>query len=305
MRRWCGTGWAVVEAVPLARTLIRALRPHHWVKNLLVFVPILAAHRWQEPELWRMAGLAFAAFCLCSSAVYLTNDLMDVEDDRAHPVKRHRPLASGQLLPVQAVLLAVLLAVLAFGLAAAPGAVWVVAVYALGSTAYSAWLKRLPGVDLLGLVGLYTLRLLAGGAATGITVSGWLLAYGACVFASLALAKRSAELGGAAAGVLPLPLRRGYRVQDRGVLTALGLAGAVGSGVVLLLYFQGAQAQALYDRPGWLLLGGAVVVLWLMRVWRLVVRGRLHADPIVFALNDPASLAAGVGVLLVFVMAAG
>lgn len=293
----------MAEALPPVRTLLLALRPHHWVKTLLVFVPILAAHRWAEPALWVNAALAFAAFSLCSSAVYLTNDLMDIEDDRAHPVKRHRPLASGQLRPTQAILVAVLLTALAFGLAGASGVVWVLAVYAMGSLAYSAWLKTLPGVDLLGLVGLYSLRLLAGGAATGIPVSGWLLAYGACVFASLALAKRSAELGGVAQGMLPLPRRRGYRVRDRGILTVLGLLAALGSGVVLLLYLQDAQAQALYDRPGWLMLGGGVVVLWLTRVWRLVVRGRLQADPIVFALKDPASLMAGLGVLALFAMA--
>jgi 4-hydroxybenzoate polyprenyltransferase len=286
---------------------ISALRPHHWVKNLLVFVPILAAHRWDEPALWAKAGIAVVAFSLCSSAVYLTNDMMDVGDDRAHPVKRHRPLASGRLQPGQMILMACLLAVSAFGLAAVAGAgtLAVIAVYAVGSLAYSAWLKTLKWIDLLALVVLYTLRLLAGGAATGIAVSGWLLMYGAFVFASLVLAKRTVELRGAAAGMLPLPQRRGYRLQDQRLLTSLGLTAAVGSGVLLMLYLQDGRAQAPYDRPGWLMLGGAAVVLWLMRVWRLVSQQRLHTDPIVFALKDPASLAAGAGVLLLFFLAAG
>ncbi|MCX7288553.1 MAG: UbiA family prenyltransferase [Rhodobacterales bacterium] len=295
----------MADALVPARAVIRALRPHHWVKNLLVFVPILAAHRWDEPVLWAEAGLAAVAFSLCSSAVYLANDLLDVEDDRAHPVKRHRPLASGKMRPDRALMLAAILAASGLAMAAAVGAAWVLLLYVLASLAYSAWAKTLPGVDLVALVGLYTLRLLAGGEATGIAVSGWLLAYGACIFASLALAKRSAELGAVAVGQLPLPRRRGYRVQDRGLLTALGLAAAAGSGVVLAVYLQGAQARSLYDRPGWLILAGAVVILWLFRVWRLDAQGRLQTDPVVFALKDPVSLGAGFGVLALLVMAAG
>ena len=237
------------KALTFVCTVLRALRPHHWVKNLLVFAPLLAAQRWDEPALWASAGLAFVAFSLCSSAVYLTNDLMDINDDRAHPVKRHRPLASGLLRPGPAIWVAVLLIVLASVLAATSGAGSVLALYVLGSLAYSGWLKTLRGVDLLALVGLYSLRLLAGGQATGIPVSGWLLAYGGTVFASLALAKRSAELGDAVAGVLPLPKRRGYQVRDRAVLTVIGLIAALGSLVVLMLYGTDAQTKELYDRP--------------------------------------------------------
>ena len=293
------------EALGPESSVIRALRPHHWVKNLLVFVPILAAHRWAEPAIWAEAALAVIAFSLCSSAVYLANDLFDIEDDRAHPVKRHRPLASGQIRPDQAIMLSAILAAAGLALAAAVGMAWVLVVYVLASFAYSAWAKTLPGVDVVALVGLYTLRLMAGGAATGIAVSGWLLGYGACIFASLALAKRCAELEGVATGQLPAPRRRGYRLQDRGWLTALGLTAAAGSGAVLAVYLQGAPARALYDQPGLLMLAGAVVILWLLRVWRLVAQGRLQSDPVVFALKDPASLAAGFGVVALMVIAAG
>ena len=304
-RPWCVTGRRMADPQPFARTLLQALRPHHWVKNLLVFVPILAAHRWTEPALWAAAALAFAAFCLCSSAVYLTNDLMDVQDDRAHPVKRHRPLASRRLSPGQAVGLAAVLALPGLGLALVAGVATVLAVYALGSLAYSARLKTLPGIDIAGLVGLYSLRLLAGGEATGIAVSGWLLGYGACVFTSLALAKRAAELGGVAAGTLPLPQRRGYRLPHRRRLVALGLLAALASAAVLLVYLTDASARGLYAQPGWLILAGGVVLVWLGHVWRLVGQGRLHSDPIVFALKDPASLTAGCVVLVLFAVAAG
>jgi 4-hydroxybenzoate polyprenyltransferase len=291
---------ALRRAIP-----VRALRPHHWVKNLLVFIPILAAHRWDETGLWLQAALTFAAFSMASSAVYLTNDLFDIEDDRAHPIKRLRPLASAQMRPAQAILLAVVTFVTGIILAAAAGVLVLLGGYAVASLAYSLKLKTLPVIDLICLVGLYTLRLLAGGMTTGIAVSGWLLAYGGCVFASLALAKRCAELTGARAGTLPLPSRRGYRLADRRTLAAAGLVAAVGSVGVLMLYLEEAQANALYDRPGWLLLAGAIVLAWLIRVWWLVTRNRLIGDPIVFALRDPASLAAGSSVIALLVLAAG
>jgi 4-hydroxybenzoate polyprenyltransferase len=295
------------EALPVPKRetgfALQALRPHHWVKNLLVFVPILAAHRWGEAGLWLQAALAFAAFCLTSSAVYLTNDLFDIEDDRAHPIKRLRPLASGQMRPGQALALAALLLAAGLLLATKAAILPALLVYAVASGAYSLKLKTMVGIDLIWLVGLYLLRLVAGGMATGIAVSGWLLAYGCFVFASLALAKRCAELAGAGAGDLPLPGRRAYRLADRGVLTASGLAAAAGSVVVMGLYLQ--EAETLYARPGWLILAAALVLAWLLRVWWLASRNRLHADPIIFALRDPASLAAGVAALTLLVLATG
>lgn len=285
--------------------LLRALRTHHWVKNLLVFLPMVAAHRWAEPALWLSAALAFAAFCLCSSALYLVNDLIDLPDDRAHPQKRHRPLAAGRLSPRTALAAGAALLAAALLLASAAGALAQVAGYALAALAYSLWLKTRALADLFWLVGLYLLRVLAGAAATGIQPSDWLLALSALVFASLACAKRCAELTGAASGALPLPRRRGYRVEDRGLLTTAGLAAAFATQIVLLLYLQEAAAGALYPRPGWLMLAGAVILGWLMRVWLLVGRGRMQTDPIVFALRDPASLAAGLALAGCFLLAAG
>lgn len=303
LQRWCRIDWGMAEMGVLLRTLWPALRPHHWVKNLLVFVPVLTAQRWAEPQIWALAGAVFVAFSLCSSAVYLTNDVWDIDDDRAHPVKRHRPIASGRLRPEQAILVAVLLTGVALGLSMPLGAGWVLLVYIIWSFAYSAKLKTLAVADVVSLVGFYMLRLLAGGEATGIPVSGWLLAYGGSIFASLALAKRSAELGGAAAGDLPLPQRRGYRPRDHGVLMVAGVVAAVGSGIVLLLYVAVGPARQIYDRPEWLMLSGGVVLVWLLRVWRLASQSRLHSDPIVFALRDPVSLISGVGALALFLLA--
>jgi 4-hydroxybenzoate polyprenyltransferase len=285
--------------------LLHALRPHHWVKNLLVFLPLVAAHRWGEAPLWLSSVLAFVAFCLCSSAVYLANDLSDLDDDRAHPQKRHRPLAAGVLSLRWALTAIAVLLVMSLVLAVAAGALLQIAAYALAALAYSFWLKTRALIDLFWLVGLYLLRVLAGAAATGIVPSDWLMALSALVFASLACAKRCAELTGVALGVLPLPRRRGYRPEDQGLLTAVGLAAAVATQIVVLLYLQEAGAGKLYARPSWLMLAGAVVLGWLMRVWLLVGRGRMQADPIVFALRDLTSLAAGLALVGCFLLAAG
>lgn len=290
---------------PRPTALLPALRPHHWVKNLLVFVPLLAAHRWDEPDLWAKAALALAAFSLVSSAVYLANDLFDLPDDRRHPVKRLRPLASGAMRPTQALVL--FFAALAMGLAlAAPaGFMAILSLYAVTAAAYSLKLKTWPGIDLTVLVGLYSLRLSAGGMATGIPVSGWLMAYGACIFASLAMAKRYAELAGADSGALPLPQRRGYGLADLHWLAAAGGLSAIGSALVLLAYLQQPQARALYGQPIFLMVAGTVLLAWLLRLWRLVVRNRLTGDPVVFALRDPVSLGAGASALALLALAAG
>lgn len=291
----------VLAAPPPRRpALLRALRPHHWVKNLLVFMPLLAAHRWADPAVWSDAAIAFLAFCLSSSAIYLANDLLDIADDRAHPEKRRRPLASGRLRPGQALGLALGLMALSALLGAIAGVLTVLAGYVLASLLYSVRIKTILLLDVIWLVGLYCLRLLAGGLATGIAASGWLLAYGACIFAALALAKRCAEVSGMAVGSLPIPKRRSYRPADRTWLLAAGLAASLASGLVLAMYLQDPQAAVIYARPGWLALAGAVIVVWQLRVWWLVRKGALQADPIVFALTDPTSLAAGVGVLLLF-----
>lgn len=290
---------------PPSPALFRALRPHHWIKNLLVFLPLLAAHRWGDAALWGQAGLAFAAFCLCSSAVYLTNDLLDIEDDRAHPQKRNRPLASGALAPAVAMIAAIVLLAVSCAVAAAAGVLPEVSLYAVASLAYSLRIKTLPVADLFWLVGLYSLRVLAGGAATGIVTSVWLLAAGGFVFASLVCAKRCTEMTGAAAGALPVPRRRGYRPKDRGLLTAAGLAAAFATQIVLLLYLQEAQSRALYAHPGWLAVAGLVILAWLIWVWFLVSRNRMQSDPIVFALRDRTSLAAAAAVAGAFVMASG
>lgn len=278
-----------------ASVLLRALRAHQWVKNLLVFVPLLMAHRVFDVGALRAAALAFAAWSLCASGVYLLNDLLDLAADRAHPTKRARPLAAGAISRRTVYFLAPAL-VLA-GLAAAflllpAGFGLMLALYLALTTIYSAWLKRLALVDVMVLAGLYTLRVLSGGYATGVPVSPWLLAFSMFLFLSLAFVKRYTELraNGGGAGFS----RRGYTRDDMELLKSFGAASGYLSVLVLALYInQSREVTQLYRRPELLWLAGPCLLYWVTRVWLLAHRGELHEDPVVFTVRDPASYLVG------------
>lgn len=282
-------------------TLLRALRPHQWAKNLLVFVPVLTAHLAFEPVALVQASLAFAAFCLCASSVYVVNDLLDLPSDRAHPRKRQRPFASGALPVVHGMVAAPLLAVAAFAIATALPVrfVIVLAAYLALTFAYSLWLKRVELLDVVVLASLYTGRIIAGAVAIAVPLSFWLLAFSMFLFLSLALVKRHAELAlvrehghAAAAG-------RGYRVDDLPLLATLGGASGYLSVLVLALYINSRDSAALYGEPQLLWLLCPLLLYWISRVWLLTMRGRMHHDPVVFALRDRASLLVGTLALVV------
>jgi 4-hydroxybenzoate polyprenyltransferase len=285
--------------------LLRALRAHQWVKNLLVFVPLLLAHRVFEPGLLLRCAGAFAAWSLCASGGYLFNDLLDAEADRRHPYKRRRPLAAGALGRRAAGWAA--LALVAAGLA--PALLWLpvrfglmLALYLALTVAYTALLKRLVIVDVLVLAGLYTLRVLAGGFAAGVEVSPWLLAFSMFLFLSLAFVKRYTELRTAANG--DGPGRRGYTAEDTELLKSFGTAAGYLSVLVLAFYInQSREVTHLYRRPEALWLIGPCLLYWVTRVWLLAHRGRLHDDPVVFTVKDPASYAVGAAITLLIIIA--
>lgn len=296
---------ATTQLTPASRlgALNRALRTYQWVKNVLLFVPMLMAHRVFEPDLWAQAALGFAAFSLCASFGYVVNDLVDREADRRHPVKRHRPFASGALSPAFGFVLAPVLLAVSFGLAwaALPAAFLVaLAAYLAATLAYSFALKRRPVTDVLVLAGLYTLRILAGGAATGIEVSEWLLGFSMFFFLSLAVLKRYAELRLLEADPAASLHGRGYRGVDLALLRTGGLAAGFLSVLVLVLYVTSPEVQVLYERPALLWLVGALLLHWILRVWLLAGRGEVHDDPILWAAKDGGSyvVAALTGLIL-------
>lgn len=289
--------------------LIRCLRPHQWCKNLLVALPLLAAHRLDDAAAWRAVLLAFASFSLSASAMYILNDLRDRESDLLHPHKSRRPIASGEVSQGQALgmfgicllssaLIAMLLLPRAF--------LAYLVVYLIVTTAYSMGLKRLLMIDVLTLAALYAVRMLAGGAAVDVRLSPWLLAFSMFLFLSIAFAKRYAELraidlasdgqGGSAPG-------RAYHVGDLDLIRTLGPTSGYMAVLVFALYLNSSDAQTMYARVDVLWLICPLMLYWITRIWFAAQRGEMHHDPVVFALTDPASYAVGIAVLAVATMA--
>lgn len=286
--------------------LARALRVHQWAKNLLVFVPLLTSHRLLSGESIAESMLAFAAFSLVASGVYLVNDLLDLEDDRRHPSKRKRPLASGELaIGTAFVLVPVLLAVAAVIAIALPwrfGAL--LGAYVVGNLAYSLALKRVALLDVFLLAGLYTLRILAGAAAIQVPVSHWLLAFSLFAFLSLAFAKRFVEVANVAARNESGVEGRGYLAHDGPLLGMLGAASGYLSVLVFALYITSHEVVALYKSPALLWFVVPLLLYWISRVWLLAYRGRLHEDPVLFALHDVPSWITFEVILVVMLLAA-
>ena len=273
----------------------KALRVHQWLKNLLLFIPLLAAHRYGDLQAWGALVLAFMAFSLCASAVYVANDLFDLDSDRQHPRKRYRPFASG-VLPAWIGVAAVPL-LLAASMLLALGAgrrfvAWLL-VYFCVTCLYTVALKRLVLVDCIALAMLYTLRVVAGAAAADVVLSFWLLAFSIFLFLSLAFLKRYAELQVQVLAGETTVHGRGYITSDAPLVQMLGIASAYAAVIVLALYLNSDAVAALYRAPH--VVWGAVPVMlfWVSWVWLRAHRGEMHDDPLVFAVKDRASLAAG------------
>ncbi len=276
--------FAAEAAWPVA--LLRAIRPHQWVKNLLVFVPLVAARAIGDLGGWVNATAMFVAFCCTASGIYLVNDLTDLAADRQHPNKRQRPFASGALPLHIGLVAAPLLMLIGFGLSAAVGALPVLLCYAACSCAYSLWLKSRPLVNVFLLAALYTMRLLAGGFATGYHVSLWLLAFSSFLFLGLAMVKRVAELKALPPGEKRCAAGRGYRAEDRQIIELMGVASSFVASLVLALYVQNELASAIGRRPtlSWIIV--PLVLFWECRIWLATSRGEMNDDPIVFAARD-------------------
>ncbi len=271
------------------RMIVKALRPHQWLKNLLVFIPAVAAHRF-DPETMVAVVCAFTALSLCASGGYVLNDLLDVANDRRHPRKRHRPFASGRLSIGVGIGLIGVTWLAGFGLAAATlplSFVLLAAGYLVTTAAYSTALKRIAVLDVMVLAGLYVVRVLAGGLAASIMVSSWLLAFTLFVSLSLAFLKRFIEVRAASASDATHIPGRGYRTDDAGWLHSVGLTSAYLGVLVLALYANSTDVTRLYAHPERLLLTCPVVLFWATRTWFLAHRGELHDDPVVAVALDP------------------
>lgn len=273
------------------RLLFSAIRVHQWIKNLLVFVPLFTSHRWGSTDMLLNCVLGFAAFGLCASSVYLLNDLTDLQNDRAHPRKKHRALASGEMdISFGIALIPLLLA------GAAAIAVYlpveftlVLSTYYALTLAYSFGLKNLVLIDVLVLSALYTWRILAGAALIEVTLSFWLLAFSVFIFLSLAMVKRSSELIQIQEIGEEKIQGRGYQTADIDTVRSLGVSAGYLSVLVLALYINSENVILLYSRPELIWTLCPILLYWLSRIWLITMRGEMHDDPVLFAVRDKAS----------------
>jgi 4-hydroxybenzoate polyprenyltransferase len=267
-----------------------------------VFVPLVMAHEVAEVGLYDDALVAFFAFSLCASAVYILNDLTDIEADRRHETKRHRPFAAGDLSASAGWTLGVLCVIVGAVLAARlpPLFAVVLLVYLFVTTLYTFWLKHVPLVDVIVLALLYTGRVIAGGAATYILPSPWILGFSLFFFLSLAFVKRYAELYELRKRASSLKTR-GYYPSDLELITTFGTVSGYLSVLVAALYINGDYAIGIYRHPALLWLVCPLLLYWVSRMWMLAHRGQLHEDPVLFAIRDRTSWMVGLllGVVLV------
>ncbi len=272
--------------------LVRALRTHQWLKNLLIFVPLIMAHRWQELPKSFSTLVAFFSFSLCASSVYILNDLFDLESDRQHHSKRNRPFASGALpLALGFALVPLLfLSALLLSFSSTKDFTLTLVLYFIITLFYSLRLKRILLLDIVTLASLYTVRIFAGGVAADVPVSEWLLAFSMFIFFSLACLKRYSELHNLLRTQKEKTLGRGYLVSDLTQISQFGSSSAYISVLVLALYIRSPEVLALYHHPMVLWAVCPVLLYWVSRMWLLAHRGEIDEDPIVFAIEDKVSI---------------
>jgi 4-hydroxybenzoate polyprenyltransferase len=302
--RNCNQQYTVLHDLqPALRDYLRVLRCRHWVKNFLVFIPIVLAHVLSGATL--LAGsAAFVSFCACASGVYILNDLLDLPADRRHPIKSKRPFADGTIPLQQApVLMICSLLFIMMPIFLLP---WVftvtLTVYFILNLFYSFALKRILFVDILLLAIFYILRIIAGGLAIGSLPSNWLLSFCLFIFVSLALIKRSTELiineGNSKNGVS----RRAYLIKDRAMLEMMAVGSGIASVVVLNLYIDSLRAADMYTTPQFLWLLCPILLYWIGRIFLLAHRGQMHDDPVDFTITDKTSiLCVALGIIVIYI----
>ncbi len=285
----------VAEIVPLEqrfsaapsslRSILAAMRPYQWVKNLLVFVPVITANALDDVDALLNAIITFVAFCAVASGIYVVNDLFDLQADRRHSRKRERPFASGALPLLTGFLMAPLLMAVGLFISTASGVLLILLGYSAASIAYSAFLKHRPLTDVFTLACLYTFRLFAGGVASGYHVSNWLFAFSGFTFLSLAIIKRVGELQAIDTDRSETRVR-GYESDDIPILQVIGIAASFASSVVLTLYVQSSNVATAYANPDILWGIVPVILFWQCRLWLATARGHMYDDPIVYAARD-------------------
>ncbi len=300
--------YKVIEVFQSAKNplkiIAREIRVYQWVKNLLIFLPFIMAHKLGDPGIITNSIYAFFAFCFTASSIYIYNDLIDLKSDRMHPRKRFRPIASGGLSIAAGLILAPILLFLGIAIGAcflSSSFLLTLLFYLFVTTAYSFLLKRIVILDIIVLASLYTIRLLAGANAAHVPASPWMLGFSMFIFLSLAMVKRYTELLSLRKLNKTTTTGRGYHVEDINLLLAIGPASGYLSVLIFALYVNSKEMIQLYDNPGFLWMVAPLLLFWITRIWLLANRGEMHDDPIVFTGKDPVSYVVGAMIaLLVF-----
>ena len=293
---WAKENASVESVIPRDRadpiTFIKMIRVHQWVKNCLIWVPLLAAHRLGSLREIGIGAIAFVAFSFCASSVYILNDLLDLESDRQHVRKRNRPIASGKIAVSHALLIGLVMFLVSVYLAFQISALFALTlgIYFAMTLAYSVRLKRQVIVDVMLLAALYTIRVIAGAVATIVVPSFWLLALSMFLFLSLAVVKRYSEMLVTLSQDKQYAAGRGYSVADMPVLLSLGVSAGIAAIVVLALYINDSTTTKLYPTTILLWPVPPLILYWVSRVWMKAHRGEMHDDPVVFAMRDWQSL---------------
>ncbi|CAB3792853.1 UbiA family prenyltransferase [Paraburkholderia fynbosensis] len=280
------------ESRPFIRLALKEMRVYQWVKNLLIFLPLLASHRFTQVDTLIDMGIAFLSFCFCASSVYLLNDMLDLDADRRHIRKRDRPFASGKLPLLAGIILMLVLLSASASLAImlTPAFQLVLTGYVVITLAYSFRLKRIVLIDVFVLAALYTARIVAGGAAGNIVLSDWLIMFSLMIFLSLAMVKRYTELDKIQRDGKTAAAGRGYLADDMSIVRSFGTAAGYVAVLVLALYMNSSDVTVLYRHPHRLWVLFCLLLYWISRVWMIAFRGKMNDDPIVFAIKNRGSL---------------
>ena len=276
----------------LLHSLVQAFRLGQWVKNILIFLPLLASHQLNNWTLSSKTLWAFLSFSLCASSIYILNDLLDLQADRRHPKKKHRPFASGALSISYGFLMipTVFLGAITLAFVNLPGSfLTLLGLYVATTAGYSLFFKQVAILDVLILAGLYAVRILAGGVAIDVQISAWLLAFSMFFFLSLAFTKRYLELQYRKVGKRQGLERRAYQGQDKQILATMGIISGYLSVLVLALYINSADILMRYHNHEVLWLTCPLLLYWISRNWLLAHRGTLDDDPLILAIKDPHS----------------
>lgn len=289
------------------KTYLKQIRIYQWIKNILIFLPLLMAHKISEPLLMFDALIAFLSFSFTASFVYVMNDLVDLPSDRKHPRKRFRPLASGKIPIVYGVAIAPVLLFVGIALSViflSNEFLYILLAYLIITSLYSFVFKKIYILDIIILSILYTIRLIAGAWAVDVPLSQWLMEFSVFFFLSLAINKRYTELFMIQQKNKTEATGRGYSVGDIDLMRVIGPVAGYMSVLVFVLYLHSEEIAALYKRPEILWLVAVCLLYWITRIWFITTRGKMHDDPIIFTGKDPVSYIIGLIVALLVIGAA-